>query len=71
MVSSIITKPQPGDKMVANTTFDILIQTRNMHVGFQTNPAASGLWRRPIRRISSSSGASMTWVTKRGFFVRR
>ena len=41
MVSSIITKPQPGDRIVANTTFDILIQTRNMHVGFQTNPAAS------------------------------
>ncbi|KAK5661802.1 hypothetical protein OQA88_9904 [Cercophora sp. LCS_1] len=41
MISAIITKPQPGDRLVANTTFEIVVQTRNLHAGFQTNPAAA------------------------------
>ncbi|KAK1829340.1 hypothetical protein QBC39DRAFT_134713 [Podospora conica] len=41
MISALITRPQPGDRLVANTTFEILVQTRNLHAGIQTNPAAS------------------------------
>ena len=41
MISALITKPLPGDRLVANVTFEILVQTRNLHVGIQTNPAVS------------------------------
>lgn len=41
MISAIITKPQPGDRLVANTTFEVVVQTRNLHTGFQVNPAAT------------------------------
>lgn len=33
MISAIITNPLPDDRLVANTTFEVLIQTRNLHSG--------------------------------------
>lgn len=41
MISAIITNPLPDDRLAANTTFEVLIQTRNLHSGVQTNPAVS------------------------------
>ncbi len=41
MVSSIILSPQPGDKLAANTTFTVALQTRHLHAGFLVNPAVS------------------------------
>ncbi|KAK3346845.1 hypothetical protein B0T25DRAFT_592872 [Lasiosphaeria hispida] len=41
MISAIITEPGPGDKLLANVTFEVTIQTRNLHAGFQANPAAT------------------------------
>jgi hypothetical protein len=31
----------PGDRLVANVTFEILVQTRNLHAGIQPNPTVS------------------------------
>jgi len=41
MVSTLITSPQPGDQLVANTTFEVLVQTHNFRPGFQSNPAST------------------------------
>ncbi|KAK0725482.1 hypothetical protein B0H67DRAFT_480450 [Lasiosphaeris hirsuta] len=41
MISAIITKPGLGDKLFSNATFEITIQTRNLHAGLQANPAAT------------------------------
>ena len=41
MISSIITYPQPGDKITPNTTFTIRIQTRNLRAGYLVNPSSS------------------------------
>jgi len=40
-VSSIIVYPQPGDRLAANTTFNVTIQTRNLRAGFLVNPSSN------------------------------
>ena len=41
MISSIITSPQPGDRLPPNTTFAVTIQTRHLRAGFLVNPSAN------------------------------
>ena len=41
MISSIIVYPQPGDRLAANTTFNVTIQTRNLRAGFLVNPTSN------------------------------
>jgi hypothetical protein len=41
MISSIITYPQPGDRVKPNTTFNVTIQTSHLRAGFLVNPASS------------------------------
>ena len=41
MISSIILYPQPGDRLPANTDFNITIQTRNLRAGFLVNPTSN------------------------------
>ncbi len=41
MISSIITHPQPGDRLPANTTFSVTIQTRHLRAGYLVNPSSN------------------------------
>ncbi|AEO57319.1 hypothetical protein MYCTH_2303335 [Thermothelomyces thermophilus ATCC 42464] len=41
MISSIITYPQPGDRLKPNTTFNVTIQTRHLRAGYLVNPSVS------------------------------
>ena len=41
MISSIITSPQPGDRLPPNTTFAVTIQTRHLRAGLLVNPSAN------------------------------
>ncbi|KAK4153509.1 hypothetical protein C8A00DRAFT_15262 [Chaetomidium leptoderma] len=41
MISSIITSPQPGDRVQPNTTFTVSIQTRHLRAGYLVNPSTN------------------------------
>ncbi|KAH6627531.1 hypothetical protein F5144DRAFT_576108 [Chaetomium tenue] len=41
MISTIITYPQPGDLVPANTTFAVRIQTRHLRAGYLVNPSSN------------------------------
>ena len=41
MISAMITSPQIGDKVTADTTFNISIQTSHLSAGFFTNPTTN------------------------------
>ncbi|KAG7290158.1 hypothetical protein NEMBOFW57_000155 [Staphylotrichum longicolle] len=41
MISTIITSPQPGDRLSANTTFTVSIQTRHLRAGYLVNPSTN------------------------------
>jgi hypothetical protein len=41
MPSAIITYPQPGRTVPANTTFNITVQTRHLRAGFLVNPSTN------------------------------
>jgi len=41
MISSIIVYPQPGDRLAANSTFNVTVQTRNLRAGFLVNPTTN------------------------------
>jgi len=41
MISSIITYPQPGDRLKPNTTFTVSIQTRHLRAGYLVNPTTN------------------------------
>lgn len=39
MISSIITSPQPGDRVQPNTTFTVTIRTQHLRAGYLVNPS--------------------------------
>jgi hypothetical protein len=41
MISSIITYPQPGDRLTPNTTFTVTIKTRHLRAGYLVNPTTN------------------------------
>ena len=41
MISAIITNPQPGDQLPANTPFNVSVQTQNLRAGFFVNPTTN------------------------------
>lgn len=41
MISTIITSPQPGDRLPPMTTFSVTLQTRHLRAGYLANPSAS------------------------------
>jgi hypothetical protein len=41
MISSIITTPQPGDRLKPSTTFNVTIQTRHLRAGYLVNPSTN------------------------------
>jgi hypothetical protein len=41
MISSIITYPQPGDRVKPDTTFNVTIQTSHLRAGFLVNPVTN------------------------------
>ncbi len=41
MISAIITSPASGASLPANVTFEIAVQTRGLHAGWQANPVSS------------------------------
>ncbi|KFY66380.1 hypothetical protein V496_02073 [Pseudogymnoascus sp. VKM F-4515 (FW-2607)] len=41
MISAMITNPQPGDKVPADTTFSISVQTTHLKAGFFVNPTTN------------------------------
>lgn len=41
MISAMITNPQPGDQVPADTTFDISVQTVHLKAGFFVNPTTN------------------------------
>ncbi|KAL5348912.1 hypothetical protein ACLOAV_006337 [Pseudogymnoascus australis] len=41
MISAMISNPQPGDKVPADTTFSITVQTKHLKAGFFANPTTN------------------------------
>lgn len=41
MISTLITSPQPGDRLKPMTTFFVAIHTRNLRAGFLANPSTN------------------------------
>ncbi|KAK4097464.1 hypothetical protein N658DRAFT_456839 [Parathielavia hyrcaniae] len=41
MISTIITYPQPGDRLAPDTTFLVAIQTRHLRAGYLVNPSTN------------------------------